>query len=144
MDISGLKPGERTIEILHPATGAAIGIRVTIVSLDDDRLRQIKREITDNRMRLEQRGKPVKSEELEANTQRLLFAATKGWEWYNPTGKKGDAGFDEAEAATFNGEVPAYNQKNFIAVITVLPWFANQLSEAIGETQAFFDNSKSN
>lgn len=141
MDLSSIKPGERTIEIEHPATGAPLGIRVGIVSLDDDRLKRLKRNITDESLKLQAKGKAFKVEELERNSKSLLFGATTRWEWYNPTGKEGDEGYDAKAMPDFNGEIPEYNQKNFNAVIEALPWFADQLREALEDTKGFFDNS---
>lgn len=140
-NIADIKPVERTVEINNPATGAPLGIRVRIMSIEDDRLKRIKREITDERFKLESKNKSLKSEDVERNGNRLLFAATLGWEWYNPTGKEGIDGFDADAMPEFNGEVPEYNQRNFMAVIKELPWFADQLREEIDETKAFFVNS---
>lgn len=144
MDLATLKPTERTIEITHPALGSPLGIRVTLLSIDDERMKRIKRQITDESLSRQAKNKPLKSDELERNTNMLMFTATTGWEWYNPTGDEGDAGYDADAMPEFNGSVPVYNQKNFIDVVTDLPWFAEQVQEAIGETKAFFDSSKSN
>jgi hypothetical protein len=144
MDIGNIKPIERTIEIAHPGTGGPLGVRVRVMSIEDERLKKIKREITDDRFKLESKNKSLKTEDVERNGNRLLFSATLGWEWYNPTGEEGDEGYDADAMPTFNGEVPDYNQKNFMAVIRELPWFADQIREEIDETKAFFNNSKSN
>jgi hypothetical protein len=144
MDISALKPTNRVIEIKNPGTGEPLGVRVTIVSMDDDRLKTAKRAIMDRRLYLEQRGKSFKAEEVEENTHNLLWAATIGWEWYNPTGSEGDIGYNPDAMPTFEAEQPEFNQRNFKRVITTLPWFADQINEEIGERKAFFDNSKSN
>lgn len=133
MDIAVIKPTERTIEIEHPATGQPLGIRVSLVSLDDDRLKRTKRNITDESLKLQAKGKSFKVEELERNSKALLFGATTGWEWYSPTG-------DEKDQATFGGEVPEYNQKNFYAVVDALPWFGEQIREKLEDSKGFFDN----
>lgn len=133
MDLSTIKPSERTIEIEHPATGQPLGVRVTVVSLDDDRLKRTKRNITDESLKLQAKGKSFKVEELERNSKALLFGATTGWEWYSPTG-------DEDDTPTFNGETPEYNQKNFYAVVDALPWFGEQIREALEDSKGFFDN----
>lgn len=130
-DLAAIKPSERTIEIEHPATGLPLGVRVTIISLDDDRLKRTKRNITDESLRLQAKGKSFKVEELERNSMALLFGATTGWEWYSPTG-------DEKDRPTFNSEVPEYNQKNFYAVIESLPWFGEQIREALEDSKGFF------
>ncbi len=129
MDISGIKSTARTIEIVHPATGEPLDISVTLVSYDDERMKRIKRNILDRRSHLEQRGKHFKAEELEANRNQLLFAAMTGWEW------RGEA--------TFHGEKPEFVQKHVFAVLDELPWFRDQLDEAIGDEKAFFTPSAS-
>lgn len=141
-DISAIKSTDRKVEINHPATGAPIGVRVKLVSIDDDRLKKIKRNITDRRLYLEQRGKSFKAEEIEENKNDLTFGAMLDWEWYNPTGKEGDTDYDPDAMPDFHGAVPEFNRKNVIAVITELTWFGDQVNEAIGETKDFFDNSK--
>lgn len=142
MDISTVKPTNRTIEIKHPGTGMPLGVRVTIVSVDDERLKKAKRDIMDRRLYLEQRGKVFKAEEVEENTQNLLFTATLGWVWYNPTGDEGDDGYDPTAMPSFGDEQPAFNQRNFKRIITTLPWFADQINEEIGERKAFFGDSE--
>lgn len=142
MDLSQIKPTERTIEIINPGTGTPIGVRVTIVSKDDEALKELKRAITDRSMHLQQRNKTFKAEEIEENFRKLLFAATKGWEWYNPTGEEGDDGYDPEAAPDFQGEVPVFNQRNFFRIIIALPFFANQINEECDDTKAFFNQSK--
>lgn len=143
MDISGIKPGERTVEINHPATGLPIGIRISLMSLEDDRMKRLKRQITDESLKLQAKGKAFKADELERNSNMLLFQATTGWEWYNPTGKEKEDGYDADAMPDYQGSVPPYNQKNFLAVINDASFIADQLREAIEDTKSFFDNSKS-
>lgn len=138
MDISNIKPTDRTIEIRNPATHQPLGIRCRVVSIEDDRLKAVKRKISDESLRLQSKGKAFKSDELESNGLTLLFTAVLGWEWYNPTGNEGDAGYDPEAMPSFNGEVPDFNQKNFKQIATTLPWFADQIREEIDETKAFF------
>jgi 5-hydroxyisourate hydrolase-like protein (transthyretin family) len=142
MDISKLKPLERTIEILNPATDTPLGIRVKLMSIEDERLKKLKRVFTDAHLKRDSKNKAIKSDELESNGNMLLFTASLGWEWYNPTGNKGDQGFDPEAMPDWKGAVPEYNQRNFIEVLVEFPQFANQIQEAIDETKAFFDNSK--
>ena len=47
MDIAALTPSENTFEIKHPVTDENVGIRVSLMSPDDDRMKPIKRQITD-------------------------------------------------------------------------------------------------
>ena len=141
MDLADLKPVERTIEILHPGTELPIGLRVTLRSIEDDEMKSIKRQITDNSLKLQAKNKAIKAEELERNQHMLMYRATIDWEWYNPTGKEDDKGYDPDAMPDFNGEQPGYNQKNFLAIANELYWFADQVQEAIGDTKAFFGNS---
>lgn len=144
-DLANIQTNDRTIEILHPGNGERIGVRVTVMHIDDERLAKIKRGITDRRLYLEARGKVFKAEEIEENKNNLLFGAMTGWEWYNPTGKEGDEGFDASAAPSFDGDNnPDFNRKNVNAVLTKLPWFSDQVNEAVGDTKAFFSPSKPN
>lgn len=145
VDLATIVTDDRTIEITHPGDGSRIGVRVTIVSIDDDRMTKVKRRITDRRLALEVRGKHWKSEEIEENKNDLLFTAMTGWEWYNPTGGTDDSEFDESAHASFNGdENPEFNRKTVNEVFTKLPWFADQVNEAVGDTKSFFSHSKPN
>lgn len=144
MDISKLKPLERTIEIMNPATGytTPLGIRVKMMSIEDDRLKKLKRSFTDEHLKRDSKGKAIKADELEHNSHMLLFTASLAWEWYNPTGQKGDAGFEADAMPDWKGAVPEYNQRNFIEVLTEFPQFADQIQEAVDEKKAFFADLK--
>lgn len=124
MDLSKIKPVERLYEILHPATGEEVGITVGIMSLDDDRLRTIKRQIQDKKTHLEARGKSFTAKQIEENQRMLVFTAMTSWEW------RGDA--------NWNNEIPAFNQKNVFEIFETIPWFLTQLSNEIGLTESFF------
>lgn len=143
-DIASIKSADRTIEIVHPATGAAIGVRINLVSIDDERLAKLRRSITDRRLALEQRRKTFKAEDIEANVIDICFTAMLGWEWYNPTGKAGDEGYDADAALTWQGSVPDFTRKNVAAILSDegMSWFKDQINEAISETKDFFKASK--
>lgn len=145
VDITTIKAMDRTIEIRSPdASATMIGIRVTVLSIEDERMVKIKRSITNNRLALEQRGKHFKAEDIEENNDQLLFAAMTDWEWYNPTGDDPKAPVYDADAMPdFQGDVPDFNKKNVMAVLKSLPWLRDQINEAVGDTKAFFDKSKS-
>ena len=145
-DIAQIKPVSRTIEIKNPGNSMPLGIRLNIVSMDDKRLVKVKRAISDHRMQLERKGKSgFNAEQIEENVRNLQFAATTGWEWYNPTGKEGDEGYDADATPSFEGETNIeFNQRNFMRIVTALPWFGEQISEELGEREAFFAQSNSN
>lgn len=125
MDLSELVPGERMIEIKHPKTGEDIGVRVGLVSYDDERMKKVKRHIRDRKLHLEARGKTFKAEEIDTNRITLLFNAMTGWEWYG-------------EKTNFRGTKPDFNLKSVTEVFTLLEWFMDQIDEAVGDEKAFF------
>lgn len=137
-DLANIKPVPRVLEIMHPGTGMPLGVRVNLVSLDDERLTKIRRSITDKRLHLEQRGKNFKAPELEENRLAVLVAAITGWEWYNPTGEEGDKGYDPEAMPSFGDEEPDFKPVNVRAVLSTLTWFGDQVNQALGETESFF------
>lgn len=124
MDISSLQPQERIVEILHPGTKEQLGIKITLLSLVDERMKKLKRKIRDNRLSRERKGKSVTAEELEENENNLLFESMTGWEW------SGDN--------KWRGEKPEFNRANVMDVLNTHEWFRNQIVEAVGDEEAFF------
>lgn len=124
LELTELKPTERVIEIDHPGNAEPIGIRVNIISINDERMVRLKRKFTDERLLLERRGKSFKAEHIEENRNSLCFAAMTGWEWY------GDI--------TYQGSKPEFNRKSCDEVLTDFPWFRDQIEEAISDDKAFF------
>jgi len=123
-DISAIKPVERTVEIKHPGGGALLGIRVKLMSIDDERMQRARRKIEDRRLHLAKRNKTFTADEIDENKNFVYFTAMTGWEWYDD--------------ATFHDEIPEFNQRNVYAVFTELPWFRDQIENELGETEAFF------
>ena len=138
MDLTALVPSERMIEILSPATKAPLGIRVTIMHIDDPRLKTLKRKLQDERQRREQRGKILSAETQDENLSELTAATMLGWGWYNPTGLEGQKGYKAESAPKFEGKVPEFNKANIFAMFEKLPWFRDQIGEAVSETESFF------
>lgn len=126
MDISNLKPVERIIEILHPVTNKELGIKVSVLSLNDERMALVRRKIQNKKIELEKRNKVFKADDLEENELDLLCASITGWTW------SGDA--------DYHGEKPLFNEKNVKDVLKELPWFKEQIVEAIGDEKAFFQD----
>lgn len=138
MDLKDLQPTERVYEMLHPGTKQPLGVRVTLLHVDDDRLKVLRRKIQDERYRQEQRGKAFKTEQYENNVNEICYTAITAWEWYNPTGDAGKKGHKPEAQAKFNGEIPQLNKKNVMDVFEKLPWFRRQIFEEIGDDEAFF------
>lgn len=140
-NIGDIKPIEQVVEIKHPGTKSLLGIRVSMMSKDDDRLKRFKRELRNKAIQLEKRGKVADADAEDKNGKAFAFEACTGWEWYNPTGIEGDKGYDASEMPDFNGSVPEFNRKNFMEVIDELPWFLSQLGQMFDEEEGFFVNS---
>ncbi len=135
----------RVVEILSPdGTGSKIGVRVTIRSIDDPKMKAIQRKIQNERNRIAAKGKYFKAEDTDENLFEVLFNAMDGWEWYNPTGVEGDDGFDPDAHAGFNeddeadGEVPEFNRRMVKKVFEKLPWFKKQINDEVDDESAFF------
>ena len=126
MDINTLVPVERIIEIKHPAKDENLGIRVTIVSMNDEKVKYIRRKFINNRIELEKKGKSFKADDIESNEIDLLLACITGWDWY------GDI--------DFNGSKPEFNEANVKKVLNTFRWFKDQLTEAVSDEKAFFQN----
>lgn len=140
MDIAGILPGIRVIEMHHPASEATlVGIRVTLRSIEDEKLKRLKREFQDEYLKLQQRNKVQKAEQIETNADRLLMEAIESWEWYNPTGNPGDEGYDPEQTPTLEGqEKPEMNHKNLRSFVKIW-WVRKQLNEEMDDVKAFFD-----
>lgn len=137
-DLATIKPSEISIEVFHPSTESNIGLRVGLLSMTDPRMKKVRRKILDEKLRRETKGKNFKAEEIEDNQNELIFNAMTSWEWYNPTGNKGDKGYDPEADLTFHGQKPEFNRKNVFDVLTELEWVADQISEAISDEKRFF------
>lgn len=129
MDISKLKPVERTIEIKHPVTGLNLGVSVTIISPDDERLKAATRAVQDRNLLNRQKNKTITTVDVEENTTKLMVAAILSWNWY---GKDID----------FEGKKPEFTPENVKKILTTpgLEWFRRQIDEELSETKSFFIN----
>lgn len=123
MDIGKLTAGQKTYEITHPKTGANLGIRVIMVSLEDENMKKLRRVIADRASKMQLRGKTFSAAETERNWLNLLFSAIRGWEWY------GDV--------DFHGSKPAFTMENFERICDELPWFRDQIDAEISEVSNF-------
>ena len=139
MDLRNLQSTERAVEILSPGKKEPIGVRVHLLHIDDPKLKKIRRQIQDEKSRLESRGKYFKSDDLEQNNFALGFAAMTGWEWYNPTGGEKDKGYDAEEHANWKGDKnPPFTKKIAYEIFETLPWFLDQIGSEVSDSESFF------
>lgn len=122
MDILSIQPGTLSVDIKHPATGEPIGLSVQCVSLEDDRVKAVERQIKNKALRSGRSN--VTAEKIEDNTIDLLSAAIVGWTW--------------AEGLAL-GEMknPPLNKPNLVKMLSV-SWIAKQIDTALGDEAAFF------
>lgn len=123
-DLFSVVPKEREIPVNHPKTGELL-VTVMLMSVDDPRLKQAQRRLTDARIERERRGKTMKSEEMETSIIQLLAKTVTGWRW-------------ESEEFGIDGNKPEYSPRLVIDLMTKLPWFFEQINDAAGDTKAFF------
>lgn len=128
-DLSTVKPETVLHTINYPGTLRSTGVTVELMSLDDERMKKIKRAIIDKRQKLDQRGKTFSAEDIDSNSAELCFNAMLGWTW----GKD-----EDGDEAVFHGEKPAFNRASVMAVFAELPWFKEQIDIKIGERESFF------
>lgn len=143
-DLADIKPTARSVELLHPVHKTPVGLRVFMVPFDDERLARIKRNITNKRLELDARGKRWKAEDIEDNKNHLTFTALLDWEWYDPKPEEERGEGYKPDILTFHGSVPEFNFANFVKVCDELAWVRDQIDEELGDTEAFFDQSKRN
>lgn len=127
-DIAGIKSTDEIVDLLHPGTKEPIGLRITVMSVNDDRMKRIRDRIANDGLKREAKGRNWKADEIRDNRIELLVSATLEWEWYTPEG---------GEPGSFNGEQLEFNMKNARTVYE-LWWVRDQIEEKVGDTEAFF------
>lgn len=121
---------ERTIEITHPSDNSIkVGIKVTIISFQDERLEKIKRAIQKRKQWLQQRGKDFEPDEVIENRFKLAHAGMVGWEWTE---------------ATYKGTKPDFSNETVKKILTdpKMYWLRDQIEEEISNEKAFFQVSE--
>lgn len=126
MDISKIIPVEKFVEILHPATEEKLGVKVSLVSVNSEKVKTVKRAVANANLKRQMNNKNIKIDEFEENVTSLLVACITSWDWYGDT--------------TFNGKKPELNEKNIKEVFAALPWFKEQLVNAINDEKSFFQD----
>lgn len=130
------------IELVHPTTGAKLGIFVTVLGQDSDVFRDAIREKEDEGRRraamASRTGQDVPvitSEQLEAQATDMLCLCTVGWrsETYD---EKGEVIADKP-VIVFKGEELAFNVPNGRILYSRLLWMRKQVDKAIGTLALF-------
>lgn len=122
MDISNIVANSRTIDILHPATGAPTGLKITLLPRTDEKVERAQRAILNRR--LSSRKANVTAEQVEAEGIELLIAGIEDWEW------GGDAKFE--------GDKPEFTPEIARKVLNTAKWIKAQIDREAGYEEAFF------
>lgn len=130
MDLSEIKPSAHVLDILHPGTGEETGLKIELVSMDDERVKKVQRKWQNAALQRTKRNKKITAEEVEARSNEILAAAMVGIVY----GK--DANGKEA---TWKGEQPKLTAKLKDEMLSV-EWLRRQIDEALGDSEAFFAN----
>lgn len=123
-DISSIVAAPRVVDIKHPASGAPIGLKVTLLPASDDKVQAAQRKLLNDRL---QRFEKPSAEKMEQSKLLLLEAAVSDWRW-------------EGEL-TFEGSKPAFTAANLRKVMTKLTWVRDQIDAELGNEAAFFEDS---
>lgn len=124
MDFSKLKYSEIVLDIKNPATGENLGLSVTLVSPDDDRVKKVKLQNDNERLVLLRRGKDFDAKKVDENVNKMLAACVTGWVWG-----------DEAE---YNGVKLDFTTENVMLLLKELPWFKKQIEAVVVDDANFF------
>jgi len=124
LDIATLTPGEREIQLSRPASQEKLPIWLTLMSADDARLKRYQRQLLDKQAERQRRGKIFSAEEKEKALIELLARTITGWRW----------------EAHYKGEVPEFSHRKAVEILSDenIPWFFEQVNEAVGDTERFF------
>ncbi|MFC4729089.1 hypothetical protein [Coralloluteibacterium thermophilus] len=120
-DIATIVASERTIQIKHPATGAPLGLALTIRPDSHPEVKKARRAIFNERLKADA---PASAEQLEEGQTSVMVAAVAAWEW------SGDA--------TYRGKKPRLDESTLREVLSTLPWVRDQLATELGNDAAFF------
>jgi len=126
MDLLAIKPDTAIVDIKHPSSGKPVGLKIECVSLDDDRVKAVERQIRNRALRSGRNN--TTAEKLEAVTTEIQAAAIVGWTWS-----------DELELGGMKN--PELNKSNVEKVLGV-PWIAKQVNTVLDDETAFFGSSE--
>lgn len=123
MDILSIKPGRLTVDILHPGTQNPIGLKIEVVSLEDERVKGMERQLKNRALRGGRNS--VTAEKMESSTLEILMAAIVGWTWVG-------------ELTLGGMQNPEFTKENVLRLLKDAPWAAKQIDVALGDDASFF------
>lgn len=127
------------IELVHPTTGAKLGLFAKVLGKHSQVFRDIQRDRVNARLRREQGGfrssaaNNLTAEQIEAEAVELLIACTVDW-FTRSKDAKGNV--VEKPGWPFGKEQLVFNTQNALKVYSVL-WVRDQIDNAIGDLGNF-------
>lgn len=142
MNLLDLKPNTVTVELKHPGTGAPLGVRVDVQSMQSDAVKAVERTLKNKALKAGRNN--VTAEKIDDNTVLILAAAVVSWEFYTPVltpetevnGKKIPAVL--GDVPDIDGDIkPPCSQINKVKLMSVPP-LAKQVDDVLGDDTLFF------
>lgn len=127
-DLANIASHNATLDILHPGTGEAIGLRLELVPPDSAEIKQEVRRLHDMRRHKAARNQPISAADNERATIALCSRAIVGWTWTNDA--NGDMG-------SWNGEQPEHNPTTKAEMLS-RDWLRNQIDQFMGLDASFY------
>ena len=125
-DLAALKETMKTegvVEITHPQTGVATGVKIRVASPDSERFISVDRRLKNRNMAIMQKSKnkTVTMEAVDAAAMDLLVGITLGW-----------------EGVTWSGAEMEFTEANVRTLYSEFPFIKEQVDSFVGDRGNFF------
>ena len=112
---------ENVVNIVHPSTGAPLGITIKVISPDSEKYRKLSNRTRNRSINAVKKGKnSLTAEMMDENAMELLVGSVLSW-----------------EGVTWAGQVMECNEVNVRSVFTKFPWIKEQVDEFLGDRANF-------
>jgi hypothetical protein len=111
------------VAIKHPATGADLGITITIASYESERVKRVAREMA-NRAMMEAKRNPRRGDTVEAIEERTIAIAA--------------AAIIDWKGIEMDGKPLPFTRDNAKMLLEKFPFIGEQLDAAAGDRSLFF------
>lgn len=116
--------------ILHPGTGKAMGLSLTIQSMKSEPVKAILKTLETEGFARRRRNKPLTVDEVRENAIRIMLVVVTGWRWHEDAdGNQGSAG----------GEQLPFTPENLRRILEIDD-VRDQIDEELKDEANFFKN----